>query len=460
MTIRTLALSLLVAAAACGDDGTGGGIDAPPPGTPIRVDGGGVTTPGVNGALNVFVVDADTGAPIAGASVRAGTGDAATWAAGQTSGDGLVTLMDERLAGPQTVHVAVAGRVATTWIGVAGRDVTIPLASVNAAVPTARAAGTIAGWNNLPAPAFGHYTLGVVLTTFTDDVAGPENNLAQPAPGGTPANTCLRSALGNTCAWQLVTRTGPQVHFAVIVDGDPNGTTNDVSDDTYTLVGYAVGDAMDLAANQQVNGENLTILPADQLVDLRLTVPAPPSGLADAVAIPMLDLGADGRIVFPLPTVTPARGSTRVIAPTGRFAGTYDVVALATPPGAAAMPYATTFTRGVATGGATTALTSWPAPVSGVQMSGLTGTFANARGAVRYASIRRGDGAIVWSVSLLDGASAFTLPELDPDPLPVGQLTLEITDADLPAFDAGQFRLDDLAAQLARASGASATFTH
>src|SRR5436190_861733 len=85
--------------------------------------------------------------------------------------------------------------------GGTGDDVTIPLAPSTSTVPTAQVSGTIAGWNSLPTEPFGHYTLGLVLASYTDDVAGPENTITQPAPGGQPANTCLRSALSNDANW-------------------------------------------------------------------------------------------------------------------------------------------------------------------------------------------------------------------------------------------------------------------
>jgi hypothetical protein len=455
MIRQVFASGLLVAAlaAGCGDDGGGGGgIDAPPPGTPIRVAGGGVTTPGISGALHVFVVDALTDTPLPGATVLV---EAATPLEGVTDAAGLVTFRDGGLSGPQTITAIAADRTTTTWVGAAGTDVTIPLPRVAQSVSTAIVRGTIAGWNNLPAPSFDHYNLGLVLATFTDDIGAPENSPPQ-VGGGSPANTCVRSALSNMCAWTLVARTGPQLHFAVIVDGATNGTT-DVADDTYTLIGYAVGTAMTLSAGQEVNGESLTIVPAGELTNFASVIPAAPGGLGDVIAIPTLDLGEPGRIVFPLPTVTPARPTTRVLSPTGRFAGTYDVVALATPPGASAMPYSTTFTRGVTPASVT--LGAWHPTVTQVAMNGRTGSFT-ATGPVRYASIRRADRGIVWSVSLLDGASTFTLPARSPDPLPAGALTLEITAAELPAFDAGNFRVTALSTTLTRASGASAAFVH
>lgn len=455
-----LALALLVPGLAVTGCGPGGGtsdddVDAPVIDGAIRTPGGGVASPGISGALNVFAVDAVTDAPISGATVQV---EAATPLVGTTNGDGLVKLADAALTGPQTVTVTASGHVATTWIAVGGHDVTIPLAPASSAVATAHVSGTIAGWDSLPAPPFGHYTLGVIVTSFTDDIGGPENNITQPAPGGTPANTCLNTGLSSSCAWQLESRTGRQVHFAVIVDGDPNGTTSDVSDDDYTLIGYAIGSSVTLAAGQTMSGESLTLVDAGQLTNLSLTLPGAPAGLTDVVAIPMLDLGDDGRLPFPLPTLTPANRMTRVINPSGRFSGTYDLVALASPPGAAATPYATTITRGLSSVAGINA-PAWLAPPTGVTLSGASGSFTAPASPIRYATVRQGTSAR-WTLAILDGSSTFTLPALASDPLPGGTLSLEITAADVPSFDAGNFRVTDLRDHLARASGATASFSH
>lgn len=454
-SLRLVLLPCCVLAAACGGSGDDDGIDAPA-GAAVRTPGGGVVNPGIAGVLNVFVVDSTTDQPIAGATVRV---EAATPLTATTDSDGLAKFADAALAGPQTITVtAMAYLDAATWVGVAGHDVTMPLGLPDSTPPQGLITGTIAGWNNLPAPAFDHYTLGLVLASFTDDINGPDNTIVQPTMNGQPVNTCLRSALSNACAWRLLARTGQQVHFALIVDGNPNGTTSDVTDDTYRLIGYAVGDSMIVESGQAVNGESLTIVAAGQLTDMTVNLQQPPSGLSDVIAIPMLDLGADGRIVFPLPTLTPTNRMTKVLAPTGRFAGTYDLVTVATPPGAAATPYASSFARGI-TSLASVMATSWLAPPTGVTFAAGAVSFAAPASPIRYATFRSGL-VPVWNVAILDGSSGFTLPALATDPLPGGTIALEITPADVPAFDAGNFRIDDLRSTLARASGASTTFTH
>ena len=453
-TMRISALVICAALAACGgggddddgDDGDDGTTD------PVLVDGGGVTGAPIDGTLNVFVVAQGTGARISGATVQVGDGPTAT-----TDADGLAVFTDAAISGPQTVTATASGRVAATWIGVGASSATIPLEP--ATVPTARATGTIAGWDSLPAPDFGNYNLGVVLYTLTDDIGARENTLPQGTSGGAPVNTCLRSAVSNTCAWQLTTRTGLQTFYAVIVEGDPQGTTSDPSDDTYQLIGYAIGSAMTLTDGQQVTGQSLQVVPAGAHVGMTVTFPAAPSGLTDMLALPMLDLAdGSGRIVYPLPTVTPAAASTQVIATSGQFAGSYDVVGVASPPGTTASPYSTVIERGAGAGG-TVALGPWlPAPTA-VTASGNTFSFQTVGpDQIRYATFERGTTRL-WTVTLLDRSSSFTLPAVSPDPLGTGTVELEITAADVGPYDAADFHVTDFTTSLARAAGATTTFT-
>ena len=448
----TLALALLVAA--CG--GGGGGVDDTGDDggdvDPVLIPGGGVTSGSIDGEVNVHVVEVGTATPIPQASVRVGALEALT------NAEGLAVISDPSLVGPQTVTATATGHAAATWIGVAGANVTIPLEPPQRNAPTAHVTGTIAGWDGLPDPAFGNYRLAVVLYSFVDDVNHPDNKIAQPMSGGAPLNTCLKSALSDNCSWQLNARVGRQVHFATIVEGDPNGTTSDPSDDTYELIGYAIGEPMTLTAGQQMNGESLTVISAGERTGMTVTFPPAAGGLTDVVAIPMLDLGDDGRLVFPLPTLRPGNASTQVLAPTGRFAGSYELVALATPPGAATQPYSSSFVHAASPGAVT--IDAWLGAPSQVAATSGTYSFTPAAGAqVNYATFVRG-GATLWSVTLLDATTSFQLPALTPDPLGNGQVELQITAADVAGFDPTDFTVPDVTAALARAAGASATFTH
>lgn len=457
-TITPLLLALALATG-CGPSGTSDDATDGPPSDgvlpPILIPGGGATSAPIDGVVNVFVVEPGGATPIVGAAVHLGGAGGPVQLDATTDAAGLATFRDAAVTGPQTITATAGGRTAATWLGVPGGNVTIPLARRPAATPMAHVTGTIAGWGSLPGPGFGHYTLAVVTYSFTGDPSAADNRIPQPTSGGTPLNTCINSGLGGSCAWEMNARTGAQLHTAVIVDGDSRGTS-DAADDTYTLIGFAAGSPMTLGAGQQVSGESLTIVPAGGRTTMTVQFPAAAPGLGHALAIPMLDTGATGQIVFPLPPVTAASPSTQVLAATGAFAGSYRLVGLATPSATAVAPYSSSFVAVANPGSA--ALPTWlPAP-TGVSAAG--GTFAFTAGggtALAYASFSTG-GSPAWVVTVLDGSSSFRLPPISPDPLS-GSVTLDVTTVDVAGFDPAQFLVTDLSAGLARASGATTTFT-
>jgi hypothetical protein len=268
--------------------------------------------------------------------------------------------------------------------------------------------------------------------------------------GTTPLNTCINTGLSNSCAWQLNTRIGPQVHSAVIVEGDPKGTNNDISDDTYTLIGYAVGQPMTLTDGQQVSNESLAMVTTPTM-NLSVTFPTAPAGLGHVIAIPELALGSAGRLVFPLPPVNAANTTAKVPTPTGALAGKYEIVALATPNATATTPFSTAFVHDV-TGSATipAMLAAPPAPSgSKITMSG-TGNFHTAQ------ITRSGD--TLWNITVLDGSTAITLPALTPDPLGAGSADVAISAADTPGFNARSFDVPAVRRQIMRAAGAKGSF--
>jgi len=62
---------------------------------------------------------------------------------------------------------------------------------------------------------------------------------------------------------------------------------------------------------------------------------------------------------------------------------------------------------------------------------------------VQGAEIQDGSGNRLWSVTLFDGSTSFTLPGLSPDPLPTGALQFQASALLIPGIDLGNFTLDD-----------------
>ncbi|HEY4245022.1 MAG TPA: hypothetical protein VGM88_34640 [Kofleriaceae bacterium] len=445
-----IALLLTLVLAACGgssktgddgDDGPGGS-DA----TPSMIDGGGVKSAPLGGKLFVYAIDNQSGAAIANATVSVGTMSMTT------DSTGLASFSDPSLTGTVSVTVAASGHAMATWVGVAGANATIPLQPSQSTVPTASASGSF----SLPDPSsLSHYTLAVVLYTFLDDPSAPENSLTQqPNSDGTTKNMCIYTAVSgsSTCNWNLVARTGKQRHFALILDGNPNGTNDDPSDDTYDLVGYMVGDEVTLTSGQNMGGESLHSVSATKTI--HITSPSLPSGYNHVQAIPELALGDAGRIVFPLPAIG-ASGTATVLDNSGDLAGDYAVVAITSPSATVSLPYSGDFPTMV---GDSVTLAGWlPAPANLVG-SGGTYTFSGADGAGFHSAQFTIGGNTVWTATVLDGSNSIALPAGVTTPL-TGAATFEVDAADVGDFDSTHFDIPTVKAALVRASGASNSVT-
>ena len=455
--------ALVCAITACGggagddqpnaDGGGGDGNDV----EPSFIPGGGISSGAIDGEVNVFVAD-DADQPIAGAAVRVGDASASAPLEGTTDSSGLIVFQHADLRGPQMITATAAGRTAGTLIGANGANVTIILPpNPRPAVQTAIVRGTVQGWDSLPAPGFTEYNVALVQYSFTPEFGAPENGIAQPMDGDTPKNLCVRTAFDNNpCNWEMNVRTGQQIHYAVLARGDQHGTASDPSDDTYELLGYAVKTGLTVSSGQVITNETLTMVAANDLVDITATVPSGPAGMSNAVGFPFLDMGAAGQMVFALPTLSPSNQSGNVLAKSGQFAtGEYLMVGLAGAPGQD-YPYSTSFQRNVSFAG-TVAVGAWMGSPSQISGSARSYSFSAASGATFHAaSFVNGSDNITWAVIILDGSTSFELPTLATDPL-AGVTTMRVAAFDVPGFAAGDFDLADLNDTMARVSEASAS---
>lgn len=456
-----LALVAAVAIAACGGtgddapggDGGGGGGDGNDV-EPSFIPGGGVSSGAIDGEVNVFVAD-DADQPIAGAAVRVGDANAADPMEATTDANGLAVFQSDDLAGAQMITASAAGKAAATFVGANGANVTLILEpNPRTAVQTATVRGTIQGWDSLGSPGFTEYNVAVVQYSFTPTFGAPENAITQPADGDGPKNICVRTFFdSNGCDWEMTVRTGQQIHYAVLARGEQNGTPSDPSDDDYELLGYAVKTGLNISSGQVIDGETLTMVSGNDLVDINVTVPNGPAGMSQATAFPFLDMGAAGHMVFPLPTLNPSNPSTTVIGQTGEFAsGNYLMVGVAVAPGQD-YPYSTSFLRDLSFA-SNVSVGSWLGSPSGIGGSARSYSFTAASGATFHvASMVDGDD-IAWSVYILDGSTSFELPALSDDPLS-GVDEMRVAAFDLPGFSASDFDLANRNDTMARVSEAS-----
>jgi hypothetical protein len=156
-----------------------------------------------------------------------------------------------------------------------------------------------------------------------------------------------------------------------------------------------------------------------------------------------------------------ARTSTRVPKLSGALAGAhYSLIAVAQDSEMQDSPSTLAWMHDVNVS-ATVALSSWLPPPSNILASGGTYSFSAVSGATLHGGeIQDMTGKRVWSITIFDGSTSFTLPGLSPDPLPAGMLTFGASALQIPGITLGNVALDDARDKITGISNDFATFTH
>jgi hypothetical protein len=458
----------LLAVAACGN------TTVNVPTTPRMIPGGGLGDGPIAGTLNVYVIDDDTKAPVSGAAVRVGGSAEPSPCMVNSDSTGLAVFERKTcmlLTDKQSVTVSATGYSPTTWIGVNATNLTMSIRAITPAViDTATITGTITGWDMLPPPAAQHQTLALIGYSGSRTLGDAANNLTQdkrtvtvPLIGDVmiDSNVCVRNALVNDCNWRLKTRTGAQAHYAVVLDQDTKGTTNNDADDTFTVIGWAIKTGLTFSKDNGADGEALTLLADADMQPFSTSFPTPPSGLDYIGAFPMLDLGDEGRIAIVLPALNLTNTSTRVPKLAGALgSGKYDFFAKAQDAKDKDLPSTLSWAHAIDATTPVTAL-NWLLPPTGITATGGTYSFTAVLGATLHgAELQTMDGKRAWSVTIFDGSTSFTLPGVSPDPLPTGMARLAVSALVVPDFNLTNAKFDDLQEKLTHISSDQIMFMH
>jgi hypothetical protein len=448
-----------------------GGVSGPP--APRLIPGGGVGDGAISGTLYVHVTDEETRSAISSANVRVGDSSDPTACNVLTDSTGLAKFQPEScagLSGPQTVTITATGYAPVTWVGVNGSNLTIPIRNSNPPAPDhATVSGTIAGWASLPVPQMNHQTLALIGYSGSKDLGDRANELPQGMRNITvgtqvfpvPGNLCVINEAVSNCDWILTTRTGPQALLAIIVDQFNNNTPDTDADDTFTVTGYAFKTGFNFTKDQVMNGVTLDRIADADMQTFTASFASLPSGMDYMGAFPALELGEEGRIAFTLPALDMARTSTRVPRLSGPLAGArYSLIAQAQDSETQDRPSTLAWMHDVDIA-STVALSSWLPPPSNISVAGGTYAFSAVSGAtVHGAEIVDITGKRIWSITVFDATTSFTLPGLAPDPLPVGMLTFQASALLIPGVDVKNFELDVARDRIAGIAHDYVTFTH
>ncbi len=438
-------MSAAALAAACGDDGND--VD------PELIPGGGVADPGIDGEVNVFVIDEVTGDPIAGAAVDVGATADLVDVEGETDADGLFVATG--VSGPQSITVVASGYVTGTWVGVDGANVTIPMDTNDvidpADVPQGTVSGTIEGWDAMQPPP-GGAIIALIGYSSTHEDDDPANNI--PTPGEPAPNQCFKADGGGAtpCDFTVNTRIGSMAIYAMI------GTTVDFQTITITDFAYASGVAVD--DNEDVTGITLEVADAaDLVIDPDIGLPSPPSGLDRVQALVAMDIGDDGRLLLPQDIqIAPDVFISFPIPETSLFAGSsYDVIGIADTESPDDNAQSVGIVRGVTDIDGASVGTLLPLP-GGLSTDGATFSFEAVTGASLHTFAVMDGADTVWGVAVLDGS--VEVPLAVAADLPTGSLTYTVQALEIPDLDLRDFAIDDVTDTVTRSSGDQTSFTN
>jgi hypothetical protein len=275
------------------------------------------------------------------------------------------------------------------------------------------------------------------------------------------SNACIRNALVDDSSWRLKTRTGAQAHYAIVLDDDTKGTADDSTDDTFTVIGWAIKTGLAFTKDMGADGETLTLLTDDQMQPFTASFPAPLTALTYIQALPILDLGGDGRISIALPALDATNMTTRVPKLAGPFAGAhYDFLAQAKVSKTQAQPATLSWSHAIDPS-MTAAVAAWTSPPTGIMTMGGTYSFTAVPGAtVMSGELQTMAGDRTWSITIFDGTASFTLPGVSPDPVPTGPGLFVVSALVLTGFDPQNTKFDDLRDELTHLASDQIMFTH
>ena len=380
-----LACGLSVVAAACGNKPD-----------PRVIPGGGIGDGDIDDLVNVYVIDNDTYAPIADATVEIGTTD-------QTTDEtGLVIF--QNVSGAQTITVSASGYRGTVWEGANGANVTIPVTKLGTATPQqATLSGSIASWDSVTV-AQGHLKAAAILYSQDDNIDDSENNITTPNNG----NIC--GVTGTTCDWTVATRTGTVTLFAAIIDRDTKGTVT-TDDDTTSIIGWATAPSVQVNSGVAQSGLELTMVDAGDLQTVTIDLGTPPAALTTTQAVIGVELANNEVVQLPLYAQTDTTSMLAPLPSVFAVGATYRLTAVAETTDDATGPQSIDIERGLTT--TSLAATRWLEPPTNVVASRTSASF-DAVATAKAHSIQWSDSTgILVEITLFDNTvTTATVPDL------------------------------------------------
>lgn len=250
------------------------------------IPGGGVAGPRLGTALQVFVNDAEGGAPIAGATIELGSGSGPS---AKTDAGGSARL-PVPLARPLRVRVSAAGYVPATWQGTEGAALSVPLTRAGYRAPYATVSGDLAGWESLAPSAPGRYLVAQIAHSLRPDLEAPDTRVPSDP---SEITECTKTSGGGACSFSLRVPASRHALVALVAEADDRGTPLDVLDDRLEMVSFGMATRLNLEAGGRVDGVHLGLADPQTLVQVAIAPAPAPDVSQEVVGVPGFNAAGD-----------------------------------------------------------------------------------------------------------------------------------------------------------------------
>jgi len=260
----------------------------PPTPAASTMEGGGVAGTPLTTQLNIAVIDSNTSAPLAGAEVFLGAGQAAH-SVGTTDANGQLAISGLDGSG-QVVSAKFASYASATWGLVKANRVTIPLEPQATAGGTVKVKLSVAGFADLPAPAAGEHR----VTRFS--FARPRGLEALEASLEGANSECTPSAGSTECTVTLDVPSDSTALLAVVAEGTDAGTPDDPTDDVLHMTHLGLRMAVDLTDG---NAHDVSVALFDPSAVASASLQTSTGGkVSEVIGVPGISLNTQGQILL------------------------------------------------------------------------------------------------------------------------------------------------------------------
>ncbi|HMJ11547.1 MAG TPA: hypothetical protein VK524_09060, partial [Polyangiaceae bacterium] len=174
--------------------------------------------------------------------------------------------------------------------GLEGAMLTVPLVPRGYRAPYATVSGTLEGWETLQPSGAGRYLRAVFEHSRRPDLDSLDTAVDR---DGSEQVECIKREGSEPCNFSLRVPVSRHTVFVTIAEADAHGTTNDVTDDTFSVVSLGLAANLNLTAGGTTQGLRLPVRVSGTLGRVTVNPTRAPSLPVSVVGLPGINVGGE-----------------------------------------------------------------------------------------------------------------------------------------------------------------------